>query len=68
LGISLALTLAIMYIPPFAAVFSLVPLRAGELAVSLSLAVSVIPVIELVKFAQRKVKEKAGPVRTFFFH
>jgi Ca2+-transporting ATPase len=53
LALSLTLTLAVIYVPPLANVFSLVPLSAKELAVSLGLAISVIPIVEIVKAVQR---------------
>ena len=53
-GISLALSLLVIYVPFLAGVFSLEPLTAKELALSSVLAVSVIPVIELVKGVQTK--------------
>jgi len=55
LAISLVLTLLIIYVPVLADIFSLHPLTLPELAVSLVLAVSVIPIIEVVKAVQRKL-------------
>ncbi|MCL2544350.1 MAG: cation-translocating P-type ATPase [Clostridia bacterium] len=53
LALSLTLTLSVIYVPFLAGVFALKPLTLAELAVSLGLAVSVIPLIELVKALQR---------------
>ena len=56
---SLLLTLALIYIPALASVFSLCPLTARELAVSFGLSVSVIPLVESVKLFQRKTGNSA---------
>jgi len=47
--LSLLLTLTVLYVPFLAEVFSLTPLSPKELAVSLGLSVSIVPIIELVK-------------------
>ena len=51
---SLVLTLVVIYVPALARLFSLEALSARELAVSLGLSISVIPIVELVKVFQRK--------------
>lgn len=51
---SLALVLAVIYIPPLSDIFSLEPLGAAELLVSLGLAALVLPLIEIVKAVQRR--------------
>ena len=53
LAISLLLTLAVIYVPFLAEIFSLKPLTISELAVSFGLAAMVIPVIEIVKGVRR---------------
>ncbi|MCL2057999.1 MAG: cation-translocating P-type ATPase [Oscillospiraceae bacterium] len=51
---SLVLTLTIIYVPFLSSVFSLMPLTARELTVSLGLALMVIPLVEAVKAVQRR--------------
>jgi Ca2+-transporting ATPase len=58
LSMSLILGLAVIYVPFLAEIFSLKPLTLPELAVSLALAISVIPVIETVKAIQRAMEKK----------
>ena len=55
-GIALAvvMTFSTIYVPILAQIFSLEPLTLLELAVSLGLAAAVIPVVEVVKFFQRR--------------
>lgn len=53
IGISLALTLAVVYVPFLANVFSLEPLSFAEFAVSFGLAFAIIPIIEIVKLLSR---------------
>jgi Ca2+-transporting ATPase len=54
--------LLVIYVPFLAGVFSLVPLTARELILSLGLAVAVLPAIELVKLAARwYTKTKESP-------
>jgi Ca2+-transporting ATPase len=55
LALSLALTLAVIYVPFLAEIFSLKPLAVRELAVSLALALAVVPIAETVKSVQRRV-------------
>jgi len=52
---SLALALLVIYVPPLASIFSLEALSFKEVIVSLGLAASVIPVIEITKFFQLKL-------------
>lgn len=49
MALSFVLTLAVIYIPPVAAVFSLRPLAGPELLTALGLALLIIPLVELVK-------------------
>ena len=53
MALSLALTLIIIYVPGAAKVFSLEALSIRELAVSLGLSVTIIPLVEAVKAVQR---------------
>ena len=55
---SFVLTLALIYIPVLANVFSLRPLTVRELAVSFVLSISVIPLVEIVKAIQRKIEKE----------
>ncbi len=50
---ALLLPLAMMYIPPFAAAFSLVALPAARYFESIGLALLIIPIVEIVKAIQR---------------
>lgn len=54
---SLLLTLSVIYIPFLADMFSLQPLTLPEIAVSLALAASLVPVIEIVKIIQQAMKK-----------
>jgi Ca2+-transporting ATPase len=58
LAFSLAATLAVIYIPPVAEVFDLMPLTFREIIIAFGLAVIVIPVIEIVKAIQRRVGKR----------
>jgi len=58
MGLSLTLTLLVIYVPALASVFSLQPLTFRELAVSLGLSVSIIPLVELVKAVERAFGRK----------
>jgi Ca2+-transporting ATPase len=51
---SLILGLLVIYVPALADIFSMKPLTARELMVSLGLAATVIPIIETVKFFQKR--------------
>jgi len=53
MALSLALTLTVIYVPFLAGIFSLQALTARELAASLALSVSIVPLVELVKAIQR---------------
>lgn len=55
---SLVLTTAVIEVPFLANAFGFTPIGFAEYAASLALAFSVIPIVELVKFVQRKVKNK----------
>jgi len=54
MAFSLILGLAVIYIPALAEMFYLKPLTAPELATSLALAFAIMPIIEIVKYFQRK--------------
>ena len=58
LALSLMLTLMVIYVPFLADIFSLQALTVRELAVSLGLSISIIPLVETVKAIQR-MKNKA---------
>lgn len=53
--LSLVLTLLVIYVPFLSGVFSLQALTARELAVSLGLSVSIIPLVEAVKAVKRAI-------------
>ena len=55
---SLALTAAVIYIPPFAVAFGFEHISLVEFLVALALAVAVIPIVELEKFINRKRAQK----------
>ncbi len=52
--LTFALTVIVLYVPPLAAAFSLEHISLFEFGVSMALAVSVIPIVEVVKFFERK--------------
>jgi Ca2+-transporting ATPase len=54
--LSLALSLAIIYVPLLSDMFSLAPLSPLEMGVALGLSISIIPVVELVKLVQRRLE------------
>jgi plasma-membrane calcium-translocating P-type ATPase len=58
LAISALLTLLVIYVPFLATIFSLVPLGIAELALSVGLAFSIIPIVEIVKAVQRAGDKK----------
>jgi Ca2+-transporting ATPase len=51
---SLVLTAAVIFIPPLAAAFGFTEISAAEYFTAMLLAFSVIPVVEIVKFFQRR--------------
>ena len=51
---SLLLTTVVLEVPPIAAAFGFTPVGWAEYGIALALAVLVIPVVELVKFIQRR--------------
>nr|WP_320026343.1 cation-translocating P-type ATPase [uncultured Acetobacterium sp.] len=51
---SLVLTTAVIFIPPIAAAFEFEPISLTEYFTAMGLAVVVIPIVEIVKFFQRK--------------
>ncbi len=55
---SFALTMAVIYIPFLAKAFDFAEIDIKELAVSLALAISVIPIVECVKLIQRIINKK----------
>lgn len=55
---SLVLTTLVLYIPPLANAFDFQHIDLGEYSVAMLLAISVIPIVELVKLIQRKISKK----------
>ena len=54
---SLVLTTLLIEIPALAAAFGFTPIGIAEYAISIGLALSVIPIVEAVKWVQRKLKK-----------
>jgi len=54
MALSLVLTTAIIFIPALANIFGFAHITLAEYGVAMLLAVCVVPVVELVKFIQRK--------------
>lgn len=54
LGLSLLATALVVYVPVLAGIFQLAPLGARELLLALGLAASILPIIEAVKWLQRR--------------
>ena len=59
-AVSLALTTLCIYVPFLADAFDFTAISAAEYAVAMGLAVSVIPIVELVKCVQRAVEKRAA--------
>ena len=55
---ALLLTAAVIYVPFLTAAFGFTSISLAEYAVAMGLAVCVIPLVELVKWAQRKIMKK----------
>lgn len=55
--LSFILSTAVIYIPFLAKAFDFAPISAAEYAVSIALAISVIPIVEIIKFIQRKIEK-----------
>ena len=55
---ALAMTLAVIYIPPLSGTFSLAPLTPPEFATSLGLSLMIIPLVETVKIIRRAFEKK----------
>ncbi|KNZ40407.1 cation-translocating P-type ATPase [Acetobacterium bakii] len=55
---SLVLTTAVIFIPPIAAAFEFEPISLTEYFTAMGLAFSVIPIVETVKFFQRRMESK----------
>jgi Ca2+-transporting ATPase len=58
LAVSLCLTLSVIYIPPLATMFVLVPLTIPELSLSIGLGMSIIPVVEVGKIVHRAIDRR----------
>ena len=57
---ALALTAAVIYVPFLRAAFGFTAISLAEYAIALALAVSIIPLVEMVKLFQRKIWGKRG--------
>jgi len=55
--LSLLLSTVVIYVPFLADAFDFAPISAAEYAVAMALALSVIPIVEIVKLIQRKVEK-----------
>ena len=58
MGVSLLLTLAVIYIPTLASLFSFEHISITEYFIALGLALLIIPAVELTKAIQRKYMKK----------
>ncbi len=56
--LSLIATTAVIYIPPLARIFDFTEISLMEYGVAMALAFTMIPIVELVKFIQRKARKK----------
>lgn len=57
---SFILTIPLLYVPGLNDLFQLTPLSTGNLLTALGLALTIIPLVELVKFQGRLVKKRKG--------
>ncbi|MBR2967352.1 MAG: cation-translocating P-type ATPase [Clostridia bacterium] len=57
---SFVLTTLVIYVPPFAAAFGFAAISLIEYAVAIALAISIIPIVELIKLVQRTVAKRRG--------
>ena len=57
LAVSLVLTIAVIYVPFLADAFSFTEISFAEFAVATGLAISIIPIMEIIKFFQRKTEK-----------
>ena len=55
--VSLLCTVAVIYVPFLASAFGFEVISLGEFVVSVALGLSIIPIMELVKFIQRKIEK-----------
>ena len=58
MALSFVLTLIIIYVPPLADIFTLEPLSLREIAVSIGLSISIIPLVEIVKLIIRAAESR----------
>jgi Ca2+-transporting ATPase len=56
---SLVLTMLIIYVPTLAGMFALRALTVKELALSLGLSISIIPIVEVIKWVNGQISEKS---------
>jgi Ca2+-transporting ATPase len=57
-GVSMLATVLVCAVPPLAGFFSLNPIGIGHLGIALGLGVLVVPIVECVKFIQRKISAR----------
>lgn len=57
MGLSLLLSTAVIYVPFLANAFDFAPISAAEYFAAMGLAISVIPVVEVIKLIQRKLNK-----------
>jgi len=55
--LSLILTITVIYVPFLAEIFEFTSIDFKEFAIAVGLAISIIPIMEIVKFIQRKLKK-----------
>ena len=55
--LSLLLSTVVIYVPFLANAFDFAPISLSEYLVAMALAISVIPIVEIVKLIQRKVNK-----------
>ena len=55
MALAFVLTLGVIYIPFFANAFNFTPVSLAEYAIALGLALSVLPIVELVKLIRRRI-------------
>ena len=53
--LAFVLTLSVIYIPFFQDAFNFTPVSLGEYAIALGLALSVLPIVEIVKLVRRRI-------------
>ncbi len=59
MGASFFLTALVVFVPPFASAFGILPVTIVQFALSVGIALLVIPIVEVAKFIARAVKQEA---------